>query len=224
MAKIKWGVEGTKLYETGVSNVVLYVYNTQTNAYNNGVGWDGVTSAKITPEGGEETDLYADNTKYAGLTGSVKVKAGIEAYMYPDEWVECDGTADIGGVEVGQQVRSKFGFTFRSEIGSDTAGLKKGYKIWVVYGCSAAVSERSYSTINDSPEAVTLSYDISTTPQEVGNDKSGRKLENSSYVCFNSLKISPENMKKIEDKLYGTESSEPTLPPLKELIALAQAG
>lgn len=217
--RLQWGEEGTKLFEAGVSQGVLYPYDAKRKTYGEGKAWVGLTSAKITPEGGEETELNADDTKYGGIIGTTKIKAGIEAYMYPLEFEECDGTASVNGVKLGQQERKKFAFSFKTKIGSDTEGLEKGYKIHLLYGCTAGVSERAYSTINDSPEAITFSWDISTTPQEIG-EINGKKYNPTAYLCFDSTVLSPENMKKVEDVLYGSETAKASVKSAKEMLQL----
>lgn len=216
MARLQWGLEGSKIFELGVQNGVLFVYDSKTKKYKKGVAWHGLTSAKITPEGGEETELTADNTKYASLTGVEKIKLGIEAYMYPEEFSECDGSAFVGGVRLSQQKRAMFAFSFQTKIGSDTDGIDKGYKIHLVYGCKAGVSERPYSSINDSPEAITFSWECSSTPQEV--NVPNLTLNKTSYLTFDSTKISKEKMKYIEDLLYGSDTKESELPDINTLL------
>ena len=205
MAKIKWDQEGKRLYETGVSNGVLYVHNGV--QYQTGVAWNGLISVTESPSGAEATPIYADNIKYLSLTSAEEFAASIEAYTYPDEFAECDGSAELAtGVMIGQQKRKKFALVYKTIIGNDTENEAHGYKLHIIYGCQAAPSERAYTTVNDSPEAITFSWEISTTPVEVTDHKP------TSILTLDSTKVNAAKMQKIENKLFGEDpSGQPTL-------------
>lgn len=214
MTKMKWDQVGERLYETGVSQGALYVY--KEGKYQAGVAWNGLTSVTESPSGAEASPLYADNIKYLELISNEEFGASIEAYTYPDEFAECDGSAEIApGVLIGQQSRCKFGLAYKTKLGNDTDGESHGYKLHIIYGCQAAPTEKAYSTINDSPEVITFSWEVTTTPVEVPGFKP------TSNIVIDSTKTAPEKLKAIEDLLYGNESSgEPTLPTPEEIIAL----
>ena len=217
MAKIKWDQEGKRLYETGVSNGVLYVYSD--GSYQNGVAWNGLISVTESPSGAEATPIYADNIKYLSLTSAEEFAASIEAYTYPDEFAECDGSAELAaGVMIGQQQRKKFALVYKTIIGNDTENEAHGYKLHIIYGCQAAPSERAYATVNDSPEAITFSWEISTTPVEVTGHKP------TSILTLDSTKVTPTKLKKVEDKLFGDDSTgQPTLLTPDEVLELVNA-
>ena len=171
MALLEWDKTGEHFYETGVKNGVLYPYdkNNTTNPYSPGVAWNGLTSVSESPSGADENAIYADNIKYLSLRGAEEFGATIEAYTYPDEWAACDGSAmPVTGLIIGQQSRKMFGFCYRTELGNDIDGDSYGYKLHLLYGCTASPSERSYETINDSPEAITFSWEITTIKQDIG--------------------------------------------------------
>lgn len=214
MAKIKWDQEGSRLYETGVSNGVLYVH--KNGRYQNGVAWNGLISVTESPSGAEATPIYADNIKYLSLTSAEEFAASIEAYTYPDEFAECDGSAELAtGVMIGQQKRSKFALVYKTIIGNDTENEAHGYKLHIIYGCQAAPSERAYATVNDSPEAITFSWEISTTPVEVTDHKP------TSILTLDSTKVDAAKMQKIENKLFGDDSTgQPTLLTPDQVLAL----
>lgn len=214
MAKILWDQVGEKFYETGVSNGVLYVGN-GSGGYGNGVAWNGLTQVVENPSGAEATPIYADNVKYLNLMSAEEFAATIEAYTYPDEFAECDGSASIvAGVTIGQQARKMFGFSYKTKIGNDTVGDSLGYKIHVVYNCQAAPSGKTYGTINESPEAITMSWEVTTTPVVLEGYKPTATL------VIDSTKVKAKTLKAVEDKLYGSSDAEATLPSLAELIAL----
>ena len=217
MAKIKWDQEGKRLYETGVSNGVLYVHSGA--SYKNGVAWNGLISVTESPSGAEATPIYADNIKYLSLTSAEEFAASIEAYTYPDEFAECDGSAELAaGVMIGQQKRKKFALVYKTIIGNDTENEAHGYKLHIIYGCQAAPSERAYTTVNDSPEAITFSWEISTTPVEVTDHKP------TSILTLDSTKVDATKMKKVEDKLFGDDSTgQPTLLTPDEVLAIVNA-
>lgn len=219
MSKIVWDAVGEHTFETGVRNGVLYLKDAQ-GAYSTGVAWNGLTSVSESPEGAEATDLYADDIKYLTLMSAENFKATIEAYTYPDEFAECDGSATIAdGVTIGQQSRKPFGLCYRTAIGNDTDGNEHGYKLHIVYGCLASPSEKQYSTINDSPEAITFSWEVSTTPVNVTGKKPTATL------IIDSTKADNAKLTALEDILYGSESAEPRLPLPDEIKTLmAKAG
>lgn len=216
--KIIWDDTGKRLYETGVSKAVLYP-TTASGAYSTGVPWNGLTSVSENPSGAEETALWANNKKYLSLRSKEEFGATIEAYTYPDEWAECDGSASLGtGVQVGQQTRKSFGLTYRTELGNDTEYEDYGYKLHLIYNAKASPSQKSYSTVNDSPEAITFSYELTTIPIDMPNG-----LKPSATITIDSTKIDPAKLQAIEDALYGTENTEPTLLSPTEILAIVGA-
>ena len=217
MSKIVWDAVGEHTFETGVRNGVLYLKDAQ-GAYSTGVAWNGLTSVSESPEGAEATDLYADDIKYLTLMSAENFKATIEAYTYPDEFAECDGSATIAdGVTIGQQSRKPFGLCYRTAIGNDTDGNEHGYKLHIVYGCQASPSEKQYSTINDSPEAITFSWEVNTTPVNVNGKKPTATL------IIDSTKADKAKLTALEAILYGSEEAEPRLPMPDEIAALMAA-
>ena len=214
--KITWDKSGERYYETGVKRGVLYVMDK--GAYGNGVAWNGLTAVTESPSGAEASPMYADDIKYLNLYSAEEFAATVEAYTYPDEFAECDGSAEIApGVTIGQQKRKTFGMCYTTVLGNDTDGNDYGYKIHIIYGANAAPSEKAYATINDSPEAITFSWELSTTPVEVAGHKPTASL------TIDSTKTTPEKMKAIEDILYGTESEEPRLPLPSEIAEVLKA-
>lgn len=213
MAKLEWDKSGERLFETGVNRGVLYVQ--EGVAYPKGVAWNGLTAVTETPSGAEATALYADDSKYLNLTSAEEFGGTIEAYMYPDEFKACNGEADLmDGVSIGQQARKPFGFCYRTTIGSDTDGNDHGYKLHLVYGALASVSEKAYATINDSPEAITFSWEFSTTPVTVTGHKP------TSLLTIDSTKVDADKLTILEDALYGTAEAEAHLPLPDEVVAL----
>lgn len=227
MPKIVWDKTGERRFETGVSKGVLYLLD-NTGKYTPGVAWNGLTGVTETPSGAEATALYADDIKYLNLMSAEEFGATIEAYTYPEEFEICDGSASItAGVKIGQQSRKVFGLCYRTAIGNDIDGNTHGYKLHLIYGCMAAPSERAYSTINDSPEAITFSWELSTTPVNV--DIAGAEYKPTALVTIDSTKFIDENakakLKALEDALYGTESAEAYLPlPGEVYTILGTAG
>ena len=214
MSKIVWDAIGEHTFETGVRNGVLYLKDAE-GTYNKGVAWNGLTSVSESPEGAEATDLYADDIKYLSLMSAENFKATIEAYTYPVEFEECDGSATIAkGVVIGQQSRKPFGLCYRTAIGNDTDGNEHGYKLHIVYGCQASPSEKQYSTINDSPEAITFSWEVSTTPVNVTGKKPTATL------IIDSTKADKAKLTALEAILYGSEQAEPRLPLPDEIATL----
>ena len=217
MSKIVWDAIGEHTFETGVRNGVLYLKGVE-GTYNTGVAWNGLTSVSESPEGAEATDLYADDVKYLTLMSAENFKATIEAYTYPVEFEECDGSATIAkGVVIGQQTRKPFGLCYRTAIGNDTDGNEHGYKLHIVYGCQASPSEKQYSTINDSPEAITFSWEVNTTPVNVNGKKPTATL------IIDSTKADKAKLTALEAILYGSEEAEPRLPMPDEIAALMAA-
>ena len=217
MSKIVWDAIGEHTFETGVRNGVLYLQGAE-GTYNKGVAWNGLTSVSESPEGAEATDLYADDIKYLTLMSAENFKATIEAYTYPVEFEECDGSATIAkGVVIGQQPRKPFGLCYRTAIGNDTDGNEHGYKLHIVYGCQASPSEKQYSTINDSPEAITFSWEVNTTPVNVNGKKPTATL------IIDSTKADKAKLTALEAILYGSEEQEPRLPMPDEIAALMTA-
>lgn len=221
MSKIVWDKTGERLYETGVKNGVLYL---QTNGvYNNGVAWNGLTAVTESPSGAEATALYADDMKYLNLYSAEEFGATIEAYTYPDEFAECDGSKElVDGVVIGQQTRKVFGLCYRTVIGNDTDGEAHGYKLHIIYGAMASPSEKAYATINDSPEAITFSWEITTTPVNVTGAKP------TASVVIDSTKADPTKLAALETILYGKDPTtdgdsdgvDPRLPLPDELKTL----
>ena len=214
MSKIVWDAIGDHIFETGVRNGVLYLKGAE-GTYDTGVAWNGLTSVSESPEGAEPTDLYADDIKYLTLMSAENFKATIEAYTYPVEFEECDGSATIAkGVVIGQQSRKPFGLCYRTSIGNDTDGNEHGYKLHIVYGCQASPSEKQYSTINDSPEAITFSWEVNTTPVNVTGKKPTATL------IIDSTKADKAKLTALEAILYGSEQTEPRLPLPDEIATL----
>lgn len=222
VGKLKWDQSGSRFYELGCDRGVLYVQSTtETNAdgsakYEGGVAWSGLTKVTESPDGAEANDMYADNMKYGSIRSAETFKATIEAYTYPKEFGPCDGSAEVGsGVYFGQQTRVPFGFTYRTKIQNDTASKSDdGYIIHIVYNATVSPSEKDYETINDSPEAATFSWELETNPIAVDG------YEATALVTVKSTECTAEVLKKIEDALYGTADSEPTLLLPDEILAL----
>lgn len=213
MAKLVWDQTGERIYETGVDQAVLFVQKVD-GTYNNGVAWNGISSVSESPSGAESNAVYADNMKYLDLISKEDFGATVEAYTYPDEWEICDGSASpSAGVTLGQQARRAFGLCYRTKIGNDVANDDYGYKIHLIYNCKASPSERSYQTINDSPEAITFSWEITTTPVNVTGYKP------CSNITIDSTKVDSAKLESFLDIIYGTENTEPTLPDPDDVIA-----
>ena len=219
MAKLVWDKTGDRLYETGVKNGVLYIPTA--GVYSKGVAWNGLTAVTESPSGAEATALYADDTKYLSLMSAEEFGATIEAYTYPDEFAACDGSAELAdGVMIGQQKRSIFGLCYKTTIGNDTEGNDHGYKLHIIYGAQAKPSERAYATINDSPEAITFSWEITTTPVNVTGAKPTASL------VIDSTKADPSKLAALEDILYGKDGepgNEARLPLPDEIKSLMTA-
>lgn len=213
MSKMVWDQVGERVYETGIEQVALY--QQVGGAYPKGVPWNGVTALNLTPSGAEPTALYANDRKYLSLMSVEELGGTIEAYTYPDEWAECDGSATvIEGVYIGQQARKSFGLVGKTIVGNDTENTKFGYKLHLIYGGQASPSEQSNSTINDSPEAKTMSWEFNTTPVAVTG------YESTSYICVDSTKIEASKLAALEAILYGDTDTEPRLPLPDEVFTI----
>lgn len=208
--KIAWDQTGERLYETGVDRGVLYHLD-ETNKYTKGYAWNGLTGVTESPAGAEATDLYADNIKYLSMRSAETFGATIEAYTYPDEFAECDGSAEIAtGVKIGQQSRKTFGLCYRTVIGNDVNGNDHGYLLHLIYGCTASPSEKAYATINDSPEAITFSWEVTTTPVNVEGFKPTASL------TIDSTKANATDLATLEGILYGTAAGAEGTPAAVE--------
>ena len=217
MPKIEWDKTGEHFYETGVKFGVLYLQD-ETGAYPQGVAWNGLTAVTESPSGAEATDLYADDTKYLSLLSAETFAATVEAYTYPPEFAKCNGEAEmLPGLNIGQQARVGFGMCYRTALGNDILGSDYGYKIHIIYGCKASPSERAYATINDSPEAITFSWEINTTPVTVEGFKPTASL------TIDSTKFSKEKLALLEAELYGTAEKEAHLLLPNEIAAILKA-
>ena len=218
MSKIVWDDTGKKFYETGCDRGVLYVSDGE-GGYHSGVAWNGLTSVTENPSGAESTALYADNVKYLNMLSSEDFGATIEAYTYPDEFMECDGSASVAnGVVIGQQARTTFAMCYRTLKGNDVAGTSLGYKIHIIFNATASPSSKAYSTVNESPEAMTFSWEISTTPVPVEGFKP------TASIVIDSTKVEKDKLTQLETKLYGGESAEPTMPSITEIINIFKQG
>ena len=218
MAKITWDGTGEKIYETGVDHGVLYPYGSSEAPYGTGVAWNGLTNVSESPSGAEPSPIYADNIKYVNLMSAEEYGATIEAYTYPDEFAECDGSKELApGVYAGQQARKTFGMSYRTKIGNDVDGEDHGYKLHLIYGALASPSEKSYATINDSPEATTFSWEISTTPVEITGGKP------TACLTIDSTKVDTTKLTALEKILYGDGATGPKLPLPDEVAEMLKA-
>jgi hypothetical protein len=217
MAKLVWDKTGERFYETGIKKGVLYPQGPE-GTYPKGVAWNGLTAVTESPSGAEVTPLYADNIKYLNLISAEEFGATIEAYTYPDEFAQCDGSAEIAtGVMIGQQSRKPFGLSYVTTLGNDVDGNDYGYKLHIIYGALAAPSEKGYATINDSPEAITFSWEVTTTPVSVTGFKP------TASITIDSTKVDATKLEALEDILYGTANADPYLPLPDEIAALFAA-
>ena len=215
--KIVWDAEGERLFETGVDRGVLYPID-ETGVYGTGVPWNGLTSVSESPEGGEPNPIYADNQKYLNLISVEEAKGTIEAFTYPEEFAECDGSKELApGVFAGQQNRTPFGLSYRTLVGNDIKGNDYGYKIHLVYGATAQPSEKSYETVNDSPEPAAFSWEYSTSPVTVPG------MKPTATLTIDSTKVTPSALQKLEGALYGSDTKDPAFPLPTEVIALVTA-
>lgn len=219
MPKLVWDQTGEKRYETGVDRGVLYPKDIS-GAYPSGVAWNGLTKVSESPSGAENTDLYADNAKYLSLTSAEDFGGTIEAYTYPDEFMACDGSVDLApGIVVTQQDRQHFGFSWRTLIGNDVEGTKHGYKIHIAYDAVAKPSSKDDSTVNDSPEAVSFSWEFSTTPVAVNKDG----FKPTAHIIIDSTKLDEGKLQKLEEILYGSENAKARLPLPDEILSVITA-
>jgi len=217
MPTIEWDKAGERIFETGVDHGVLYV--AVDGEYPEGVAWNGLVTVTESPSGAEASPQYADNIKYLNLVSAEEFGGTIEAFMYPDAFEECDGTAEIApGITIGQQSRKQFGLAYRTKVGNDTQGQDFAYKIHLIYGALAAPSEKAYGTVNDSPEAITLSWELTTTPVAVAGFKPTATL------VIDSRTVDKAKLKALEDVLYGTDSAEARLPLPDEVKSLVGTG
>lgn len=216
MAKLVWDETGKRLYETGVSQGVLYPQSGGT--YPDGVAWNGLTAVTESPSGAEATPLYADNIKYLNLFSAEEFGATIEAYTYPDEFMACDGSAQIAkGAYIGQQNRKQFGMCYKTLLGNDVNANDHGYKLHIIYGAMASPSEKAYATVNDSPEAITFSWEVTTTPVNVTG------YEPTASIVIDSTKCDPTKLADLEEILYGSAEEEPRLPLPNEIVTVLGA-
>jgi hypothetical protein len=214
MVALTWDKTGERLYETGVDRGALYIPDAS-GSYDNGYAWNGLTTVTESPSGAEATALYADNIKYLNLISAEEFGGTIEAYTYPEEFGQCDGTAaPVSGVLIGQQSRKSFGLSYRTRVGNDVDGSDLGYKLHLIYGAKAAPSEKAYATINDTPEAITFSWEISTTPVEVPGYKP------TALITIDSTKVDSAALTSLEEILYGTAGVDPRLPLPTEVLAI----
>ena len=217
MARLNWDATGERAYEMGTQKGVLYPMN-NAGSYEEGVAWNGLTAVTESPSGAEETKLWADDIKYASLRSAEEYGFTIEAYTYPDEWEPCDGSAQVAtGVTIGQQKRKGFGFSWVTTVGNDISD-EAGRKIHVVWGATASPSEKSYATVNDNPDAITFSWECTTTPVNVTGHRATAHME------INCMKLKEKTVKLIEDKLWGNDTDKATLPTPDELIKLIEDG
>lgn len=218
MSRLVWDQTGDRLYETGVDRGVIYPGQGSGGTYGDGVAWNGLSGVTESPSGAEPEAIYADNIKYLSLMSAEELGLTIEAYTYPDEFAECDGSASIAdGVTIGQQTRKNFGFAYRSLLGNDTESNDYGYKLHIVYNCLAAPSERAYATVNDSPEAITFSWEVTTTPVNVTGHKP------TACVTIDSTKVDATKLAALEDILYGADGTEARIPLPDEIITIMNA-
>lgn len=217
MAELKWDQTGERFYETGVKNCALYVRDSA-GTYPKGVPWNGITAITESPSGAEATPLYADDIKYLNLISNEEFGATIEAYTYPKEFAACDGSAElVKGATIGQQPRKSFGLAYKTTLGNDVDNNDYGYKLHLIYGCLAAPSEKAYATINDSPEAITFSWEITTTPVEV------KGFKPTSHIEINSKEVDASKLATLEAKLFGATETEAMLPLPDEVATILGA-
>lgn len=222
MSKLVWDKLEERLYEAGIRHGVIYPMDGA--VYGKGVVWNGLTGVTESPSGAEATKLWADDINYLTLFSAEEFGATVEAYTYPEEFAECDGTAEIApGIYAGQQTRKMFGFSYRTILGNAAEGEDYGYKLHVIYGAKASPSEKSYTTVNDNPDAVQFSWELTTTPVEITVSVNGKTLKPTACLTFDSTKIDSRKLKMLEDILYGTDKDEPRLPLPDEIITLMTA-
>lgn len=214
MSRLVWDRPGERYFETGIQNGVLYPC-TSFGVYSPGIAWNGLTGVTESPSGAEVSPLYSNDIRYLNMMSGEEFEGTIEAYTYPDEFAVCDGSVFIAtGVKAGQQKRQPFGLAYTTVLGNDVNGIEYGYKLHIIYGALASPSEKSYATINDDPEAMTFSWDISTVPVDIAG------INPSASIVINSKGIIPSKLKNLEDVLYGTDSSAPRLPMPNEVVRI----
>lgn len=219
MAKLSWDATGKRFYETGTDRAVLFPQTGENGAYSVGVAWSGLTGVTESPSGADETSLYADNMKYLSLRSAEEFGGTITAYQYPDEWEQCDGSAELEtGVILGQQARTPFGLCYRTLLGNDVKRNDYSYKLHFIYGATVSPSERAYQTVNDSPEAIEFSWEFDTTPISVDGFKS------TSCITVDASKVDKTKLKALEDMIYGTEEKEPQMPLPADFKTIFAAG
>lgn len=219
-SKLIWDNVGEKLYETGTDRGVIYPYDTAKKEYGTGIAWSGLTGVTESPSGAEQTPLYADNIKYITLISAEDFGGSIKCYMYPDAFKPCIGEKTIvDGVTIGQQNRSTFGFSYRTLIGNDTEGTTHGYKIHLVYGCTASVSDKDNTTVNDSPSANEMSFDFTSTPVNVNLEG----CKPTAHLVIDSTSLTPAKLKAVEDLIYGSSSADAKLPTPDEIVTAINA-
>lgn len=225
MTRLTWDQVGERVFETGVDRGVLFTRNNE-GAYDSAHSWNGLTTVTESPSGAESNKQYADNIVYVNLLSAEEFAATLEAFTYPEAFARCDGTALVNGVAIGQQGRESFGLTYRTRVGNDLSGADYGYKLHLIYGAQAAPSEKAYSTINDSPEAMALSWEMSTTPVEVpGTDPvTGQPYKPTALLTIDSTKVPADKLDALEDLLYGTDGQNPRLPLPEEVLAIFAGG
>lgn len=221
MAKLTWDNDGQRLYETGVDRAVLFPRSTTNGQYERGVAWNGLTKVSESPDGGDTTEKYANNNTYLQLVARERFKGTISAFMYPEEWAECDGSAapkngntPISGIRVSGQTRKPFGLVYRTLIGNDTSGTDYGYQLHFVYAATASVSSRDYETVNDSPDAIEFSWSFSTTPVQIPN------MRPSAYIAIDSTKCDKTKLGRLEELIYGSTQADARLPMPEEIFAI----
>ena len=220
MPKLNWDQTGERKFELGVDKGVVYPFNTATKKYGPGVAWNGLTSVSDSPDGGDPNDLWADNIKYGSLRAAETLGGTIEAYTYPDAFAILDGTMEAAaGVYLGQQKRGKFGLSYRTRVGNDEND-EAGYKLHLIYGCTASPSEKQYETVNDSPDAITFSWEFDTTPVNVDTDLNGVTPKPTASITIDSTKVAKDKLDAIEACLYGTDTEDAYLPLPDEIIAI----
>lgn len=218
MAKLQWDQDGARIYETGTAKGVLFVKG-PSGAYKEGVAWNGLQSIKKTNDGAEESALYADNMKYISLMSAENLKGSIDAYTYPEEFEACDGSVAVNpGVFVGQQSRVGFGLAWSTIVGNDTQGNAYGEKIHIIYNAKVSPSERAYETVNEDPDAITFSWEFTTTP----NDLSDIGLEPSAGIVISKSEVGPVVFAQVQDLIYGSDLEESSLPTIQEIITLTR--
>lgn len=222
MARLIWDALGERLYETGTSHGVLFPIDAK-GVYENGVAWNGLVSVKQSPDGAEESPIYANDHKYLSITSAENFKGSIEAFTYPDEFMACDGSKELNpGVYAGQQTRKPFGLVYSTIIGNDTEGNDHGEKIHVIYNSKVAPSSRDYSTVNEQTEPLNFSWEFSTTPADVSEKLRELGIKPTAYIGIDCTKLTPEQVKALKDTIYGTEAEEAKMPTIDELIELTR--